>query len=336
MERLIKGIVILGVFTLVTLNGVATSTQAAGPEVILRYAGNLTVDHHLTENQRFFAKLVMERTNGKVEVQVFPAAQLFSDKDLPKALPAGAVEMGLATMEFWHGLVPSFVFLNLPFLVDSFPYQHRVLESEVSEILKEDLLKRAGVRLLYWAYYGGGCFISKKPLRTLEDFKGQRIRSLGETMSVMISCLGAVPTALGGGEVYMGLQRGIIDGAITPIGAVPKRKDYEVTKHITYPYLSIAIVGALINEKIWNSLSSDVQKIMLEAAKAAEIKSFNDAQKADEEALAVAKEKGMEINTPSEEEKARWKKACKELFDLPVKRAGETGRVLLERTEKLR
>jgi TRAP-type C4-dicarboxylate transport system substrate-binding protein len=132
------------------------------------------------------------------------------------------------------------------------------------------------------------------------------------------------------------LQRGIVDAVITGISAVGERKLYEVTKYLSYPNLTIMVFCVLINEKKWDSLPSDIQKIMLESAKEAEIDTFNEAQKTDKESLVFLKEKGMDIYDPPEQQKARWKEACKQIFDIPAERAGETGRVLMEIARKLR
>src|SRR5512136_1112205 len=83
MKKVGKGIVMLGIFSFIMLSLGIQNAGAASPEITLRFAGNLPVNHHITRSQELYAKLVSEKTNGKVKIEVYPAGQLFSDKDLP-------------------------------------------------------------------------------------------------------------------------------------------------------------------------------------------------------------------------------------------------------------
>jgi TRAP-type C4-dicarboxylate transport system substrate-binding protein len=84
-----------------------------------------------------------------------------------------------------------------------------MLDGKVGEILNKDL-EGVGVKLLYWVDCGSFDFASKEPIRVLEDFKGKRIRVIGEMASESIKALGAAPAFMGGGEMYMALQRGMV------------------------------------------------------------------------------------------------------------------------------
>jgi len=329
--------VLVGFFSFVVLSLGIPYTQAADPEITLRFAGNLPVNHFVTHSQEFYAKLIMERTKGKVKVDVFPAGQLFSDKDLLRALPAGAVDMGEVTAPQWTGIVPLWLFWDMPLYFKDRAHWSRVVDSEVGEIMKKELLDRkAGVKVLYWMHFGSSGFASKTPLKTLEDFKGKRIRGTGEIVLEAIKALGAAPVFMGGGEVYMALQRGTIDGANSGVSSFWERKYFEVTKYISCPDFTLGMFTVLINQKKWDSLPGDIQKAMLEAADEAKLWTRKECEKADNEALALLKEKGMDIYDPPEKEKARWKEACKPLMDNFLKRAGEKGKMVLEMGEKLR
>jgi len=337
MKKIGKGIMMVGVISLFILSLGVSSAEAASPEITLRFAGNLPVNHFITHSQQLYAKLVHEKTKGKVKIEVFPAGQLFSDKDMLRALPAGAVDIGQVFCPQWTGIIPLWIFWDLPLYFRDRSHWHRAADSEVGEIMKQEALdKNAGFKVLYWMHYGWAGFASKMPLRTLEDFKGKRIRGVGEIVLEGIKALGAAPTFLGGGEVYMALQRGTIDGANSGVSSFWERKYYEVTKYISCPDFNHGMAVVLINKKRWDSLPGDVQKMMLEAAAEAYAWTRKEAEKADTESLRLLKEKGMDIYDPPENEKNRWREACKPLQDYYVKRAGEKGRLVLEMGEKLR
>lgn len=337
MKKVGKGIVMLGIFSFIFLSFGIQNAGAQSPEITLRFGGNLPVNHHITRSQELYAKLVSEKTKGKVKIEVYPAGQLFSDKDLLRALPAGAVDMGEVTCAQWTGIVPLWLFLDLALYFKDRPHWHRVIDSEAGEILKQEFDNKSGVKILYWMDYGSSAVASKMPLRTLEDFKGKRIRGTGEIVLEAIKALGASPVFMGGGEVYMALQRGTIDGANSGVSSFWERKYYEVTKYITLPDMTLGMFATLINKKKWDSLPNDVQKAMLDAAAEAKDWTRKECEKIDKESLVFLKEKGMDIYDPPEKEKVRWREACKPLIDLFLKRAGEEkGKKLLDISEKLR
>jgi len=203
--------------------------------------------------------------------------------------------------------------------------------------MKQEAIDRnAGFKVLYWMHYGWAGFASKMPLKTLEDFKGKRVRGVGEIVLEGIKALGAAPTFMGGGEVYMALQRGTIDGANAGVSSFVERKYYEVTKYVSCPDFTNGMAVTLINKKKWDSLPGDVQKAMLEAATEAQVWTRKEAEKADTESLVILKEKGMDVYDPPEKEKARWREACKPLQEFYIKRAGEKAKMVLEVSEKLR
>lgn len=304
-------------------------------EMILRYAGNLPLDHHVTRGQDLLAKLIEQKTGGKVKVQVYPAGQLFADKDMMKAVPSGAVEMAEVTLSQWTGMVPNLLLLDLPLFFKDRRHVWRVVDGEAGEILKTDL-EKVDVKLLYWMDYGAADFICKKPLRTLEDFKGKRLRAFGELGTVVIQSLGAAPTFLGAGEVYMALQRGTIDGATSGTTSFYERKLYEVTKHVTHADYAFVMFGVLMNLKKWNELPSDIQKTILACAKEAQEWGRKEAEKMDKECLELLKQKGMEVYVVPEKEKQRWKQASQPAVDRFLKRSGDRGKALLEMAEKSR
>ena len=297
-------------FVLISLVGIRSSGAAAG-QIVLRFAGNLPADHFVTRGQEFYAKQIETKTKGKVRVEVYPSGQLFSDKDLVRALPMGAVDMAEATCAQWTGIQPLWLMFDLPLFFKDRPHWHRVVDSEVGTMLKDEFDKKSGVKVLYWMDYGSSAFAAKMPLRTMEDFKGKRIRGVGEAILKGIQALGASPVFLGGGEVYLALQRGTIDGANSGISAIWERKHYEVAKYISGTDFTLGMFVVMINKKKWESLPADIQKAMTEAAEEAKQWGRVECDKADAEALALLKGKGADIYYLPEKEKLRWIQAVR-------------------------
>jgi tripartite ATP-independent transporter DctP family solute receptor len=308
---------------------------AIGADITLRYAGDLVIGHHLTAGQEFFAKRVDEISKGRVKVEVYPAGQLFSAKDFPKVVPAGAVDMALCIIPQWSGLVPSTNITELPLFYDDWSHLWRLLDSEAGEVLRKDM-EKVGVKPLFWTQDTKGCFATKFPLKTLEDFKGKRIRVPTELASHTLKALGGAPAFMGGGEVYMALQRGTVDGAISSVASFSDRKYYEVTKFITETNFTFAIYGCLMNLKKWNDLPADIQKMMQTAGEETQERGRKEVQKVEVEAMGELRKHGMEVYYLPKVEKEVWRNACKPVYDLVVKKAGDLGPRLFELAEKTR
>jgi tripartite ATP-independent transporter DctP family solute receptor len=311
--------------------------ESFSAEITLRYAANLPIGHHCTRGQELYAKLIDERTNNRVHVEVYPAGQLFSDKDLVKALPAGAVDMAFVLGVQWSGLVPAQMITELPLFYTDINHAHRMLDSKVGEIIKRENEDK-GAKLLYFMDYGAVEIASKFPLRKLEDFKGRRMGAVGEVLSEAQRAWGAAPAFMGAADIYLALQRGTIEGTMAGIRNFWDRKYYEVSKHITMVDFLYGFMVVLMNKKKWDGLPQDIQKVMLEAAQEAQTWGRKEAQKADAEALELLKGKGMEVYRVPDGERERWakpvNKVCQEIF---VKRLGqEKGKQLLQLAESAR
>jgi tripartite ATP-independent transporter DctP family solute receptor len=338
MERLGKRIflvtfLLMPMFYLVMQLSVASAADVT----VLRFAGFYPINHYMTQSMELYAKHVMEKTN-KVKIEVYPAGQLFSDKDLVRALPEGAIEMGVMHSGLVSGSIPSVSFMEFPFLHKDHAHWLRVLDSKVGDIVKQDFEKK-GMQFLYWLDIGRNIFVSRRPLKTLEDFKGKRIRASGVMQVEAIRALGAAPTILGTAEVYMALQRNTIDGSVTGISGAWERKYYEASKYVTDAQFHYGAFPVVMNKKIWDGLPRDIQAIMLEATKEVQTWGRKEAEKVDNEAIEQLKQKGMEYNSVPEKERDRWKdvtiKVCREAF---LQRVGDQdkGKTILEIAEKLR
>ena len=311
-------------------------SQATGAEITLRYAGDLPVGHYLTLGQEFFAKRVDEISKGRVKVEVYPAGQLFSAKDYAKVLPAGAVDMAQVGAAQWGGLVPVTNITELPLFFDDWPHMWRLIDNpELNEIYRKGY-EKVNVKHLFWTQDATIGFATKFPLKTMEDFKGKRIRVPTELLSHTVKALGGAPAYMGGGEVYMALQRGTVDGALSSLTSFADRKYYEVTKYVTEPTFIYPIYVGLMNLKKWNDLPVDVQKILEAAGKETQEWGRRELQKAETQSLEEVKKHGMEVYYLPKAEKQLWRKACKPVHDLVVQKTGDLGPRLFELAEKAR
>jgi tripartite ATP-independent transporter DctP family solute receptor len=327
----------LGLWFSFSLPPAEAAPASAKQEFLFRLAGTMPLEHYMTKTLEHFAKLMEEKTNGQVKIEIYPANQLFSDKDLPKALPSGAVDMGQVNMAMWAGLVPLLAVEELPFFFkDRDQYYRALLSPHVKNLLDKEFESR-DVKILFWMDYGYTALIGKKPIKKLEDFKGKRIRGYGEISTEILKALGGAPVFLSVGEVYMALQRGTIDGVLTSTCSVYERKFYEVVKYFTV--IRIGEIqnspAVLVNLKKFKGLPPDLQKIMLDTAKEAQSWGLELALKGTDECLARLKEKGMEISFLDAQEKKRWAEATRHIMKNYLERTGKLGKDLVEEVSKV-
>ncbi len=314
------------------------SAQGAKAEFLLRCAGTMPLDHYMTKTLEHYAKLIGERSKGRMKIEIYPANQLFADKDLPKALPSGAVDMAQVNMAMWSGLIPSVVVEELPFFYKDRDHFFRAMISPgVRNLLDKDF-ETKGAKVLFWMDYGYTGLIGKKPIKRMEDFKGKRIRGYGEISTEILKALGGAPVFMSIGEVYLALQRGTIDGVLTSTCSVYERKFYEVVKYFTLircgEFQNQPAV--LVNVKKYNQLPADLQKLLVDTSKDAQDWGLDIALKGTDECLAKLKEGGMEVYYLPEQEKKRWAEATKGITTRYLERTGEKGKALMEAVEKTR
>lgn len=312
----------------------------AAPETrILRMAAIQPADHDLTKACFHLAKLVEERSGGRLKVEVYPAGQLFNDKDLTKALPSGAVDMAQVTSGIWAGLIPALGIIEVPFFYQDMDHVNRAFSSPKFRAILDREMASKGVRLLFrqsWGYSFG--FATKKQLYTLEDFKGKRIRVHGEMLAEVVKALGGAPVFMGTGDVYLALQRGTIDGAQTAPCFVWDKKYYECVRH--YVHLKstdlMTLPLSLMNLKSFRDLPPDLQKVVDAAAKETETYALKLSYDSSMECAKSLGGQKVEIYNLPDPELRRWAKACSHIAQIYIKRNGEVGQSLVREVENVR
>lgn len=305
------------------------ATTEGFEEATIRLAYNLPQDHHIAKGIEQFAKDVTEKSGGAIKVQVYPAGQLLSDKDMNQSILSGGVEMGVNSSTLWASTVPAMGIFDVPYVFTNYEAAGQAINGEFGEKLRT-AMEEKGAKVLMFADYGFAQFANnKRPLKFPADFEGLKIRSIGEIPSELIKAYGASPVFMGGGEVYMALQRGTVDGATSGTTAMVQRKYDEVAKYLTinnYAYLEFILA---VNKGFWDKLPEKSQQLITETAKETEDWIRSQAKVEDESTAKQLAEKGMEVYTVPAEELPVWKEAAKPVWDSFAKNSGDLGKELL-------
>lgn len=300
----------------------------------IRLAYNLPQDHHISKGIETFAEEVIEKSGGNVNVQVYPAGQLLSDKDMNQSLLSGGVEMGVNSSTLWSSTVPSMGIFDVPYVFNDYSAVGEAVSGEFGDKLR-GAMEEKGAKVLMFADYGFVQFANnKRELKSPDDFKGLKIRSIGDLPSELIKAYGASPVFMGGGEVYMALQRDTVDGATSGTTAMLQRKYDEVTKYLTinnYAYLEFLLA---VNKDFWDGLPEKTQQLLTETAEETETWIREQAEQEDHDSADQLAEKGMEVYKVPEDELQGWKDKAAPVRDIFIDNAGELGEELLELTQE--
>ena len=242
----------------------ATAIPAAA-QVKLRLAHALSTSEPVHKASEAFAKAVNERSGGKLRITVFPSEQLGPNKEVYEQVRHGAPIIQLADPAFMADYVPDLGVMNGPYLLDN-PQQFKMLLASdwYKEMDKE--MQKAGFRALSFNYFFGiRNMIGSKPFRSPADIKGVTVRIAPNPMWVeTFKALGARGVPLPWTEVYSALAQNVVDAVEAPLGSLVGSKLQEQRKMLSLTGHFTAYVGLVMNEKIFESLSPDLQKILIE------------------------------------------------------------------------
>lgn len=244
---------------------------AAGPAGAQDY--KIRLGHPLTTNDAAhtamvsLAENIKKRTNGRVEVTVYPADQLGKQKDLGEMARQGANVIQLTDALFVGQWEPDAAILQAPYLMDKPEDFRKILGSDWLKELDKRLAAK-GIRVISWnGYFGTRQILANRPIRKPADLAGLNFRAAAAPMYVeMVKSLGARPITTGFAEVYTGLSQKALDLLEAPLPTMYASKFYEQAKFLSLTGHMIGWDPVIMSEKYFQSLPPDIQKIILEEA----------------------------------------------------------------------
>ncbi len=331
MWRKFTAAALVAAMALVAGCGGGTEEKAAGGgKVNLKMAAALPGSHPLVKAMESFKAKVAEKSKGSIDITIYPAGQLYNDKNMNDAVISGGVDMGLNSVGRWASIVPAMDVFDVPFLFPDYEKVDKAIDAGLGEKLGGELLKK-GVRPLIWADYGFVQFANNlREVKTPADFEGLKIRGYSKYSSETIKALGASSATMGSSEVYMAIQRGTIDGQSSGTTAMRDRKMYEVHKYLTVTNHASPEFILAMNEKSYAKLSEDQKKALNEAAIEVRDAVRANAKAEDLKALEDLKKAGMEVYVVPENEIGAWQEATKSVWDAFIKENGALGQELID------
>jgi len=212
------------------------------------------------------AVLVNQRTNGRVTIQVFPNSQLGGASEMTDGIRSGAIEMGHHEFSTLERFLSEMGVFNAPYIFRDTEHVLAATNPKTSPILQRlnnDLVRAGGVRVLGVIYRGSRQLSTNFPVRSPADLAGKRIRGVPNAVYMsMLQGMGAVPTPVEIAELYTALLTGMVDGQENPITNIHTQRFHEVQTHIMLTSHMVSIPCVFINERVWQNLGAENQRII--------------------------------------------------------------------------
>lgn len=282
---------------------IAASFAIAGPatadaEFTMKLASPSQPADITVKSFRFFADLVNERSDGRIDVQVFDSAQLGDQRDYLESMRFGSIQGGEVTTSVMSSVAEEFEVFNLPYLSRGMDHLRQVIDGGLDERMNEILLEGSNLRILAWMIRAPRSVYGNKAIRTPEDFSGLKIRVMqSPAMLDAMETFGAKPVPISASERYMALQTGVVDAAENSPTVIVSEKEYEVTDvlSLTQHFLSPNLL--VVDENWFSSLPDDLQQIVAQAGREAQAFAFGAESQANEATLGQLQQQGMEVVT---------------------------------------
>ncbi len=233
---------------------------------VLVAADDHEADYPTTQGLYKMAELVKERSNGRIVIEIRHSASAGSEKETIEKTQTGALDINRVNVNPVAQLVGEMKVLALPYIFRDEAHMHKGVDGPIGRELLDKLQAKGLVGL---AYYDSGqrSFYATKPLRSMQDLQGLKIRvQKAKIMRDMVAAVGAIPMEMAFEEVYTGLQTGLIDGAENNYPSWVSKKHNEPARHYLQDGHSRVPEVILFSRKVWETLSAEDQQLIRQAA----------------------------------------------------------------------
>lgn len=320
-----------------TLCVTITAKEVSAKTYNFTYSTFFPPTHIQTKVPEAWAKEIEEKSNGQIKIKIFTGGSLTPAPQIYDGVVKGISDFGLSVFAYSAGRFPVISAVDNPWGFQDAKVATKTINALADELQPKEL---SDVHVCYLFAHGPGLLhTANKPVRTLEDVKGMKIRSTG-TSQLIVKALGGSPVAMSQGETYDALVKNIVDGTLVPMEALEGFKQAEVLKYTTYTYSCAYTQGFFVamNKGKWESLPEDLQQIITEVSEKYKTITAEAWNESDESGKEFAKKLGHEFIELSDEESERFKKAVEPVFDSYVEEAnkkGVDGEAVLQKTREL-
>jgi TRAP-type C4-dicarboxylate transport system substrate-binding protein len=281
-----------------------------------------------TKNDYQFAEDVKKASNGALDIKVHSANSLIKNPEIKRAVQTGQVQIGEIFKPNLGPEDPVFELDAIPFFAASYKEARALLE--VSRPAITEKLMKQGLRVLYMVPWPSQAFFTKKPINSVAELKGLKMRTYNAQTARLAQLMGTVPTTVQATEIPQAFTSGIIDTMFTSAPTAVTTKAWDYTKFVYDTQAWVPKNVVFVNERAFQALPEAVRKVVLEQAALAEKRGWEWSQRDNDESPKVLVKNGMTLTSISPAFSAELKKIGDQMLDDWLKKAGPDGKKIVD------
>lgn len=298
------------------LMAMGLSTPLLASAETLRFGGNFTGDHSSSRAMEIFQEQLAERTDGELTAQLFPNMQLGGASENVDQVSSGAIMGTWIGVSYLSRIVPELEALSLPFAFDNREEAFALIDGEIGDLLDEKLAAAGFTALGYMELGFRNVTNSVRPIETIEDFEGLKIRlQPNQTHIDTFRALGANPVSMDIKEVYGALQQGVLDGQENPYSIISTKRFDEVQQYLSDTRHFYDYIVVVANRDKFEALSESQQQAVQAAMDEAVAWQRQTAAEEDAAARETLIERGMQFTPISDETRSALREASQGVVD---------------------
>ncbi|UUM32062.1 sialic acid TRAP transporter substrate-binding protein SiaP [Vibrio japonicus] len=289
--------------------GCSVSAQAA---TTLKMGMQASVGSVEYTSAKMLADKVEELSKGEIKIALYPSAQLGDDRAMLQQLTYGDLDITYAEFGRMGLWIPRAEAVTLPYVARDFDHLRRMFDSDFGQSIREEMLSKFNWRALDTWYNGTRETTSNRPLNSIEDFKGLKLRVPNAKPNLNYAKLsGASPTPMAFSEVYLALQTNAVDGQENPLPTIKTMKFYEVQANLAMTNHIVNDQMVIISEPTWQKLSDQDKQLIQQAVESTGQIHTDGVKQQEAELISFFEEAGVNVTYP---ELAPFREAMQPLY----------------------
>ncbi|MDK2823912.1 MAG: TRAP-type transport system periplasmic protein [Clostridia bacterium] len=291
---------------------------------IIRAGIGLNDKHPQFKALEEFKKIVEEKTNGSVKVELYHSGQIGDDRTMMEALQLGTQEMTCPATAPIANFVKEFSIFDFPFIFPNEKVADMILDGPVGQELLDKLPEQGIIGLAYWENGYRQLTNDVRPVAKVEDFNGLKIRTMENQVHLdAFRALGANPTPMPFPELFTAMQQGTVDGQENPFATIYLQKFYEVQKYVSDTNHVYSPFVLMMSKKFWDESTPEEQKIFKEAAIATRDINRKLNREANSKYVEELEKTGMTLTRISDEDRAEMAKVVAPVIEKHKEKVGK-------------
>ncbi len=306
------------------LTALCLALPSVAQEIKAKMGTSLPDSHPQTIGARKFAEIAEQKSNGRIKITVYSAAQLGSDQQMQAALRGGTQEFTAPSTATLANLIKEFGVFGLPFSFATEKQADAVFDGPFGQKILEKLTDKGIVGLSYWENGFRHFTNNKRPITRLEDFSGLKVRVMQNNLYIdMFNGLGANAVPMPVNELYNALETKAMDAQENPFTVVMAQKFFDVQKYLSTTGHAYDAQVLIASKKFWDKLSEADRKLLQEAAREATLFQRQTSRELNNKAREELIKAGMQINDISDAERQRMREKLEPVIEKHQTAVGE-------------